>query len=210
MTYDPNQFSNDPGAYGGQQSYPPAKNSVAAILGLVFGATSLIPCLGFVTGPAGFISSIIGFFTTGKPQVKGRWMAVLGLLLSIIGFVGVNLLLIGGGGYWAVNRVRGPVDESVKAFVTALANDDLAAAQAEGADFTEEELQALMEQLEPVGDDPTVETTLNGFNVVDSNGYLTGTINGTASGNGTTLNFTANFAGGGDFTDVDVTDLQVR
>ncbi|MEM8874014.1 MAG: hypothetical protein AAGD32_07115 [Planctomycetota bacterium] len=213
MTQDTNEpHGFDPTQGGGysESSISAPKNSVAAIVGLITGATSLIPCLGFVTGPVGLVSSVIGFFTTGKPNVKGRWMAVLGFVLAIVGFIGVNIALIGGGGFFFFKKGMEAVSVPTETFVQALIDNDISAAREISSGFSDAELNELALQFDAVGDAATVDVTMNGFNLQIVNAEAIGTISGTASGDGKTLSFTSEVEGSSDLSDMNVTDLQVR
>jgi len=68
------------GAYG-QANDPNRGWSGVAIAALV---TSLTCCLGFV----GVILGVIGIFRTGEGKGKGRWMAVTGIVVGLLGTVG--------------------------------------------------------------------------------------------------------------------------
>ena len=82
------------GPYGGA-SYGPAKTSGAAITSLITGVLSIIPCLGILTIPIALITGVIGFFSAGKPHVKGRWMAVVGVLLALTLGLVINGAIVG-------------------------------------------------------------------------------------------------------------------
>ncbi|MEM6314415.1 MAG: hypothetical protein AAF743_10030 [Planctomycetota bacterium] len=215
--YDPNADPRHPGGFEpyqntnyGNQTMPAPKNSVAAIVGLITGATSLIPCLGFITGPVGFVSSIVGFFTSGKPGVKGRWMAVLGLLLSLIGFIGVNVALVGGLGVWGVTKSMSIVSDPSEEFIMALVGNDIAAAKSAGSGFADADLESFATQLDAVGDSPEINFSLSGFNFQAINNEVVGNISGTVVGNGTTLHFSTEVEGNADLSGVTVTDMSLR
>jgi len=74
-------------------SLPPAtRTSGAAITSLVCG---LIMCIPFVTGLVAVITGFIGIGTTSNPAVKGRGMAIAGLILGFLSIAGWGLF--GGG-----------------------------------------------------------------------------------------------------------------
>lgn len=66
-------------------SYPPANPttlSKSALLSFIFG---ILGCIPFVTSILAFFLGIVGIFATGKPGVRGRWMAVVGVIFAVIG-----------------------------------------------------------------------------------------------------------------------------
>ncbi len=92
-----------------QQQYgygaPPKRTSGIAIAALVCG---LLGCIPFVTSFAATILGLIGIGVTGKPNVGGRAMAIIGLLLGVLGLSGW------GYGTYAVASMAGPVIEIAK------------------------------------------------------------------------------------------------
>ncbi|MEM6314842.1 MAG: hypothetical protein AAF743_12180 [Planctomycetota bacterium] len=160
--YDPNADPRHPGGFEpyqntnyGNQTMPAPKNSVAALVALITGAVSLIPCLGLLTAPVALISGVIGFFTAGKPSVKGRWMAVLGLLLALVG-----------GGYQVATGVflggkAVEVARAVEGFSTALNEGDFSAVQPY-TDMTQAEFTAFRAEFAEIGDIQNVDVRQTG------------------------------------------------
>jgi hypothetical protein len=66
---------------GGYSLPPTTKTSGAAVASLVCG---LIMCVPFVTGLVAIITGIVGISTTSNPAVKGRGMAIAGLVLGLL------------------------------------------------------------------------------------------------------------------------------
>jgi len=94
----------------------------------------LLVCIPFVTGALALLLGIIGFFAAGKPGMRGRWMAVLGAILGLIGIVG--WLTVGAGtlaawrlGSTAVAALTAP-GHAAHDFIRAVDNGDDAAAKA--------------------------------------------------------------------------------
>jgi hypothetical protein len=85
--YPPNFPPGGPQGFAPQgYSLPPAtRTSAAAITSLVCG---LILCIPFVTGLVAVITGIVGIAVTGNPAVRGRGMAVAGLILGILNICG--------------------------------------------------------------------------------------------------------------------------
>jgi hypothetical protein len=75
-----------PGGYGGGgYSMPPMRRtSAAAVVSLVFG---LILCIPYVTGLVAVITGIVGIASTRNPAVRGRVLAIIGLLLGIVNLI---------------------------------------------------------------------------------------------------------------------------
>src|ERR1700728_2634584 len=69
-----------------------SRTSGAAITSLVCG---LLGCVPLVTGVVAVITGIVGISATSNPAVKGRGMAIAGLIL---GLISVGLWLAFGGG----------------------------------------------------------------------------------------------------------------
>jgi hypothetical protein len=81
---------------------PPKRTSGIAIAALVCG---LLGCIPFVTSLAATILGLVGVAVTGKPNVGGRAMAIIGLLLGLLGLAGW------GYGSYAMVKFMGPVFE---------------------------------------------------------------------------------------------------
>jgi hypothetical protein len=85
--YPPNFPPGGPQGFGPQgYSLPPeTRTSAAAVTSLVCG---LILCVPFLTGLIAVITGIVGIAVTGKPSIRGRGMAVAGLILGILNICG--------------------------------------------------------------------------------------------------------------------------
>jgi Domain of unknown function (DUF4190) len=84
-----------PGMQGaGGYSMPPAgRTSGAAVTSLVCG---LLMCIPFVAGLIAIITGIVGISTTGNPAVRGRGMAIAGLILGFLNLAGWGAGTYGG------------------------------------------------------------------------------------------------------------------
>jgi hypothetical protein len=76
----------------------PSRLSKSALFSLIFG---ILGCIPFVTGLLAFLLGIIGFFATGKPGVRGRWMAIVGIILAVLSIGLWSTLGIGVVAGWA-------------------------------------------------------------------------------------------------------------
>ncbi|MEM8874015.1 MAG: hypothetical protein AAGD32_07120 [Planctomycetota bacterium] len=150
MTQDPNYDPRHPGGFEpyantnyGDQTMAAPKNSIAGIIALITGAVSLIPCLGLLTAPIALISGLIGFFTAGKPSVKGRWMAVVGVLLALVG--GGYQVAIGG---WLGNKGVAAVN-AITEVEQGIRNGDLSTL-AEYSDLSAAEIDAIQAEIDEI------------------------------------------------------------
>jgi hypothetical protein len=73
-----------------------SKTSGAAVCSLVCG---LVMCVPGITGLVAIITGFVGISETGKPGVKGRGMAIAGLILGLLSLIGWGA--VGGGVYIA-------------------------------------------------------------------------------------------------------------
>jgi hypothetical protein len=113
---------------GGPPGYPPqgsgpqgyslpamTRTSGAAVCSLVCG---LVMCIPGLTGLVAVITGIIGIAETGKPGVKGRGMAIAGLILGILSLAGWGAV---GGGVLVAFRGAAPQRAFAKTFIADLA-----------------------------------------------------------------------------------------
>lgn len=101
---------------------PPTRTSAAAVTSLICG---LLGCF-VVTGIIAIITGIIGLRATRDPNVRGRGLAIAGLVLGVLfGLGGAGCLTMSGAGLFFAKReiaqVATVVDNAVSA---AAANDD--------------------------------------------------------------------------------------
>ena len=74
--------------------YPPARTSGSAVTSLIFG---IVFCIPFVSGLLALIFGIVGVRATRSPAVRGRGMAVAGLVLGVIGLIGWTVYVAAAG-----------------------------------------------------------------------------------------------------------------
>ena len=172
--YPPQGFG-PPGQPGfGQQGYSlPAmtKTSGAAVCSLVCG---LVICVPGLTGLVAVITGIIGIAETGKPAVKGRGMAIAGLVLGILSLAGWGA--IGAGGY-AMYRAAGPQRTFARTFVTDLsANRIDQCVQNSSANLNKDTLATAYQKMQGWG--TLQDTTIVAFNLNNTNGNIAGSVTG--------------------------------
>src|SRR5271154_2442314 len=87
----PGNYPPPPGSYPPPGAYPPGfpmpgarRTSAAAIVSLIFG---ILGCIPFVGSTVAIRCGIIGFKAAGRPDVKGRGLAVTGIILGLIWLV---------------------------------------------------------------------------------------------------------------------------
>ena len=162
-----------PAGYPPPGSYPPpTSTSGSAITSLVCG---LILCVPFVTGLLALIFGIVGIRATKTPAVKGRGMAIAGLILGIIGLIGWTAYFAVAGAmmYALFSGAANPL--LARAFFTNLQSGNVSAAQAECAPGTAvADLQATADEMKPWG--PITDLTRSNTSVVNTKTTMSGTI----------------------------------
>jgi hypothetical protein len=108
----------------------PSRLSKSALFSFIFG---LLGCIPFLTGIVALILAIVGLVATGKPGVRGRWMAVVGIILAIlsIGFwstAGLGIAASWAGIKSAVAVMTAP-GHGARDFIRAVDSGDEAAAK---------------------------------------------------------------------------------
>ncbi len=164
--FPPGQFP--PGQYptgGYPPPYGPPRTSGAAIASLVLGILGICP-LPLVGGLIAVILGVVGLGTTGKPNTKGRGLAIAGVvlgLLSLLGYAGLGSFLYAG------YRATAPDRATSVQFVRDLAAGDVAHAATlcqPGADPVA--LQATSDQLKALGTPSAVIPVGFNFNATTS------------------------------------------
>ncbi|HEY1922777.1 MAG TPA: DUF4190 domain-containing protein [Tepidisphaeraceae bacterium] len=156
---------------GGYSMQPNVRTSGAAIASLVCG---LILCIPFVTGLVAIITGIVGISTTGNPAVKGRGMAIAGLILGLINF---GLWGAGGGAIAVAYQHAKPQRTLAKQYVSDLvAGNTDQCVQHSSVNLTRPQIEAYIKQAQAWG--TMSDVTVFGFSVENNNGSFTGSING--------------------------------
>lgn len=164
-----------PPGYGppapGYGQYPAPKTSGAAIASLVCGVLGCIP---YITSLLAIILGAVGIRNTGRPGVKGRGMAIAGLLLGLLGIV---LWSAFGGLAWALISGSKPARDAAKQFANHLGSGNVQAAQAMcTSQVTPQQLQLAAQKLQSWGG--VQDTTLVGFSVNNNAGESVSVVGG--------------------------------
>ena len=146
----------------------PSKTSGAAIASLVLGIVGLcVPVLG---GLVAIILGIVGIGSTGKPNVKGRGLAIAGLILGVLTVLGWGAI----GGVAAVAyHATAPDRSAARLFVQTEAAGDVtkAATLCDSTTVTPETLRATADQFKGLG--TLQDTTVMSAGVDNTNGVVT-------------------------------------
>jgi hypothetical protein len=169
----PNYPPGMPPGMGGQGYSMPAstRTSGAAITSLVCG---LLGCVPFVTGLVAVITGIIGISATGNPAVRGRGMAIAGLILGLLSIGG---WLAFGGGMMAMMHGAKPQRDFARAYVTHLAAGNVDQCVADSTSHvTRDQLTADSQQMQAWG--ALQDTLIFGFNINNQAGQVSGSVSG--------------------------------
>ena len=153
----------------------PTRLSKSALFSFICG---LLVCIPFVTGALALLLGIFGFFAAGKPGMRGRWMAVLGLILGLISIAGWSVVGVGSvAALWsvgssAVATLTAP-GTATHDFIQAVANGDDAGAKTHSslsdADYDAAKVKILAEG-------GFVDSTFNGVEISNDTGHVSGTV----------------------------------
>ena len=145
------------------QPVVPVSTSAAAIASLVLG---ILGCVPVITGLLAVVLGIVGIRSTRNPDVRGRGLAIAGLILggvSLLGWVGLGSL---GGYVWVATT---PDRTTARQFAQALAGGDVTKATAAcQPGVTAAMLQPSIDYLKPDG--ALQDTTVVGLNLDASTG----------------------------------------
>jgi hypothetical protein len=134
-----------------QPGMVPQRTSAAAVTSLIFG---IVGCA-VITGIIAIITGIIGISATKNPNVKGRGMAIAGLILGLIGTIaGAGCFgTIGIGGLMAWKELK-PAVHTVSGFAKAAesGNYDAAMQYVDQTAITKDQLQVMVDDLKALGE----------------------------------------------------------
>jgi len=123
----------------------PSRLSKSSLVSLICG---ILGCVPFVTGVLAVLLGLVGFVRTGKPGVRGRWMAVVGVVLGVLSMGGWT---VGGLTFWGVwSLTAGPRDAS-HAFLQHLADGEVKAAADASAGIDADALQNVADYMAKQG-----------------------------------------------------------
>jgi len=151
---------------------PPAgRTSAAAITSLVCG---LIMCVPFVTGLVAIITGFVGISSTSNPAVKGRGMAVAGLILGFLSIAGWGLF---GGGMLVLMQGSKPQRIFAKQYLADLSAGNIdQCVQHSSSRLTKDQLQAFAKQAQGWG--TLNDTTVVAFSLNNNSGTFNGVVSG--------------------------------
>jgi hypothetical protein len=146
----------------------PTRTSAAAVTSLVCG---LLLCIPGITGLIAIICGAVGIGATKNPAVRGRGMAVAGLILGILNIAGWS----GGGAEWW--KITTPQRTLAHQFITDLSQGNKAAATADcTTDVTADQLGKGLDWFKQQG--AVQSATVVGNAVNNTSGVVTGTADG--------------------------------
>ncbi len=153
----------------------PTRLSKSAVASFICG---LLGCIPFVTGLLAILLGLIGFVRTGDPMKRGRWMAVVGIVLGILSIGGWTLF---GGGAWAAWGALKAPRVATHDFIHDLAAGDMSGAKSHSAGLSDDELRDLAAAINAHGTfvDTTftnISITNNDANVDGSTAFSTGSV----------------------------------
>lgn len=149
-----------------------------AIASLVCG---LVGCVPFITSLAAVVLGVVGLKKTRDPSVGGKGFAIAGLVLGIMGMGGWTIF---GGALYAAYAASKPARVVANQFAVDLSNGNTAAALAATAGMTAQQLDPVVQQIQPWG-------TLTGTR------FPSFRVSTTAAGTRCDLTGTADFSTGG-------------
>ena len=148
-------------------SRPVRKMSVSSLLSLICGVLGCIP---FVTGALAVLLGVVGFIRTGNPAKKGRWMAIVGLLLGIVSIGGWTLF--GGTALLLWKGTEGP-RVAAHDYIKASAEKNRVLEKSLTQGFSDDDLNKIEGQVEKHG--KFIDTTFNNTDVSNSSAKVSGT-----------------------------------
>jgi hypothetical protein len=155
----------------------PSRLSKSALFSFIFG---ILGCIPFLTGILAFFLGIIGIVATGKPGIRGRWMAVVGIILAILSIGLWSTIGIGIVANWAgikkgvdavVTAVTAP-GHGARDFIRAVDSGDDAAAK-DLSVMSDPDFEAAKTLIKAQGG--FTDSTFNQVNIVNNEAHVAGT-----------------------------------
>lgn len=147
----------------------PSKLSKSALCSLICG---ILGCIPFVTSILAILLGIVGFIVTGKPGIRGRWMAVVGVILAVIGIGFWSTAGLGMLAFWKAGSALTAPGHGARDFIRAVDSGDDAAAK-ELSVMNDADLAAAKAAIKAQGG--FVDSTFNGINVENGDTKVSGT-----------------------------------
>jgi hypothetical protein len=149
--------------------YAERRLSKSALTSFICG---ILGCIPFLTGLLAVLLGIVGIMRTGSAGKRGRWMAVIGLILGIVSILAWSGASVMGGGIWAfVKATEGP-RIAAHDFIRDVSAGNDAAAKAEAPGMTDADYDAAATQIRAAG--RFVDTTFYATNIVNDDAHATG------------------------------------
>ena len=143
--------------------------SKSSLLSLICG---ILGCVPFVTGILAVLLGIVGFVRTSNPLKKGRWMAVVGILLGVMSIGGWTLF---GGGIWAIFKATEGPRVATHNLIKELAENDMAEAKTFAPRISDVQLEAVGEYVRKQG--KFIDTTFANTSIEEGgSGHVEGTV----------------------------------
>jgi len=166
-----------PPSYGQPVGYgqpQPTTTSAAAIISLISG---ILGCF-VITGLIAVITGIFGIKATSNPNVKGRGLAITGIILGLV----FSLISIGIGGtmFWGMGKFKELAGEAARPFLASIVDGNLSEAAA-NTTMSPTELGSLRDEMKDWGKVTGVSMSWNGINARQTNGRNTIEMRGTAT-----------------------------
>jgi hypothetical protein len=159
----------------GYGAAPAAKRkNGAAIASLVCG---IVGCVPFITSLLAVVLGIVGLRKARDPNVGGKTLAIVGVVLGLIGIAGWGLF---GGTLYTGYVLSKPARTLAHQFAADLAAGNVDTAAAATAGMSRDELAGVSQQMQPWG--ALTDVTLPGFNYqANLNGATVVELGGTAT-----------------------------
>lgn len=145
----------------------PRKMSLACLFSFIFG---LLGCIPFLGGALAILLGIIGFIVTGNPAKKGRWMAIVGLLLGLMSVAGWGIF---GTGIFAILSLTRAPRVATHDYIQYLSNGDAAGATGHSSGISDEETAGLIAAVKTMG--TFKDTTFTSTNINNNDATVAGT-----------------------------------
>jgi hypothetical protein len=174
MSQMPPPIAPPPPGYAPFPQSAPQQTNGPAIVSLICGILGCVPIL---TGLLAVIFGIIGIKKTRDPQVGGKALAIVGLVLGILSIAGWSVF---GGAMYVAYAASQPARPVARQFAIDLTTGNTPAAVAASAGLTAVQLDSIAKDLKPWG--TVTDTSFASFKTrANLNGSTTCDLGGTAT-----------------------------